>query len=124
MTPVGGTVAPGFERVETVFRRNFSERGELGAACAAYHEGRKVVDLWGGYRDIARTDPWDEDTLVLCFSTTKGVAAAAMARAHAAGYFEYDDRVADHWPAFGQAGKSDVTVRELLGHRGGVAAMP
>ena len=119
----GTDVEPGFERVREVFKSNFHERNELGAACAAYHQGEKVVDLWGGYRDIARTHPWEEETLVLVFSTTKGIAATAMARAHADGLFEYDDRVADHWEEFGQAGKRKVTVRELLGHRAGVAAV-
>jgi CubicO group peptidase (beta-lactamase class C family) len=121
--PVGGTVAPGFEPAREAFLANFEERDELGAACAAYHRGEKVVDLWGGYRDVDRTERWTADTLVLVFSTTKGLAATAMARAHADGYFAYDDRVADHWEGFGRAGKRDVTVRDLLGHRAGVAAV-
>ena len=61
---IHGSVAPGFEEVERAFTKNFSERGELGAACAVYHQGKKVVDLWGGYRDATqpgsvrrRTDP-------------------------------------------------------------------
>jgi CubicO group peptidase (beta-lactamase class C family) len=121
--PVEGVVAPGFEPVEAVFRENFTERGELGASCAVRHRGETVVDLWGGYRDRDRTEPWTEDTLVLVFSTTKGVAAAAMAHARSNGLFASDDRVADHWPSFGQAGKADITVRELLGHQAGVAAV-
>jgi CubicO group peptidase (beta-lactamase class C family) len=120
---VHGPVAPGFERVQRVFERNFEAHGELGAACAAYHRGEKVVDLWGGYRDTARTKPWGENTLVLMFSATKGVASATMARAHAQGLFSYDDPVAAHWPAFGTNGKADVTVRELLAHQAGVAAI-
>jgi CubicO group peptidase (beta-lactamase class C family) len=121
--PIHGEVAPGFERVETVFHENFAERDELGAACTAYHRGERVVDLWGGYRDAAGTEPWAEDTLVLVFSTTKGLAATTMALARSRGLFDYEDRVADHWEAFGQRGKEDVTVRELLDHRAGVAAV-
>lgn len=121
--PVHGTVAPGFEPVRRALERNFAARDELGAACAAYHQGEMVVNLWGGFRDVARTKPWDEDTLVLMFSATKGVASAAMAHAHAQGLFEYDDRVAAHWPAFRMNGKAEVTVRELLGHQAGVAAI-
>jgi len=121
--PIGGAVAPGFEPVREAFERNFARRGELGAAVAAYHEGEVVIDLWGGYRDAGGTTPWTADTLVLVFSTTKGVAAAGMAHARSAGLFEYDDRVADHWPEFGTDGKGAVTVRQLLGHRAGVAAM-
>lgn len=121
--PVGGRVAAGFEPVESVFTETLRDGRELGAACAVVHRGELVVDLWGGYRDISRTEPWTEDTLVLVFSTTKGVAAAAMAHAHSQGCFEYDDRVADHWPAFAQHSKGDVTVRQLLGHQAGVAAV-
>jgi CubicO group peptidase (beta-lactamase class C family) len=122
-TPIRGTVAPGFEPVREAFRANFDERNELGAACAAVHRGETVVDLWGGYRDRAATDPWTRDTLVLLFSATKGIASAAMAHAHAQDLFSYDDAVADHWPAFGVNGKADVTVRELLAHQAGVAAI-
>ncbi|MFD1513877.1 serine hydrolase domain-containing protein [Halomarina rubra] len=121
--PIRGTVADGFEPVLAAFRENVARRGELGAACAVYHRGECVVDLWGGYRDADRTEPWAADTLVLVFSTTKGVAATTMAHAHAQGLFDYDDRVADHWPSFGVAGKREVTVRQLLAHRAGVAAI-
>lgn len=122
-TEVDGTVAPRFESVKDVFRENFRTRNELGAACAVYHRGENVVDLWGGYRDTAATKPWREDTLVLVFSTTKGVSATAMALAHSFDYFQYDDRVSTHWPSFGQHGKDAVTVRELLDHQAGVAAI-
>jgi CubicO group peptidase (beta-lactamase class C family) len=121
--PVGGQVAAGFEPVEAAFRETLRDDRELGAACAAVHDGDLVVDLWGGYRDRERTDPWGADTLVLLFSATKGVAAAAMAHARSRGRFDYDDRVADHWPAFARHGKGGVTVRELLGHRAGLAAI-
>jgi CubicO group peptidase (beta-lactamase class C family) len=100
-----GSVAPEFERVKTEFTRNFTERGELGAACAVYHKGRKVVDLWGGIRDGKSGDAWKEDTLVHVFSTTKGVAALTVAVAQSRGLFEYEDKVADHWPEFARTGR-------------------
>ncbi|TMM13531.1 MAG: beta-lactamase family protein, partial [Actinobacteria bacterium] len=78
---MNGHVAPGFERVADEFARNFRERRELGAACAVYLGGEKVVDLWGGYRDRARSKPWEEDTLVIVYSTSKGLAAATLALA-------------------------------------------
>jgi CubicO group peptidase (beta-lactamase class C family) len=121
--PVDGTVASGFEPVRDAFSENFESRRELGAACAVVHEGEVVVDLWGGYRDTARTDPWTAETLVLVFSTTKGIAGGVMAHAHSEGLFDYDDCVADDWPEFGQQGKTDVTVRELLAHQAGVAGI-
>jgi CubicO group peptidase (beta-lactamase class C family) len=121
--PLRGTVAPGFEPVRAAFARNFTERGEVGAACAVYRRGEKVVDLWGGLRDRASLAPWEEDTLVLVFSTTKGLSAMAMAVAHSRGLFELDERVAAYWPEFAAAGKERVTVRQLLAHQAGLCAV-
>ena len=82
--PIGGMAAPAFRAVYQEFQRNFIERDEKGAACAVYYQGEKVVDLWGGYRCPTTGAPWTEQTLVLVFSITKGVAAAVMALAHRA----------------------------------------
>ena len=116
----GGRVAPGFEEVRTEFERNFSERGEIGAAVAAYWRGEKVVDLWGGRRTPTGTEPWNEDTLVLVHSTTKGVAAMTVAVANSRGWIDYDAPVAEYWPEFAQNGKGAVTVRQLLSHEAGL----
>jgi CubicO group peptidase (beta-lactamase class C family) len=115
-----GYAAPEFEPVKTEFTRNFVERGEIGAACAVYHRGRKVVDLWGGYRDAKSGAPWQEDTLVPVFSTTKGVAALAIAVAQSRGLFGYDDTVATYWAEFAQHGKADITLRQLLSFQAGL----
>lgn len=122
-TASGCTVAPGFEPVRTAFEENFTRRNEVGAACAVYLHGEKVVDLWGGYRDSGRATPWSADTRVLMFSATKGVAAAAMAHAQARGLFDRDAPVARYWPDFAQNGKASVTVRQLLAHQAGLAAI-
>ena len=89
--PVEGVAAPEFQKVRLEFERNFVERGEEGAACAIYHRGKKVVDLWGGHRCAKTRERWTEQTLVLAFSVTKGMAAAAMAVAHSQGLFELDE---------------------------------
>lgn len=120
---VNGTVAPGFEAVQKEFERNFTERGELGAACAVYYKGQKVVDLWGGIRDEATGQPWEEDTMVLVFSSTKGIASLAVAHAHSRGLLDYEEKVAAYWPEFAQNGKANVTVRQLLSHQAGVSAI-
>ncbi len=120
---IHGWVEPAFDRVRTEFRRNFTERGELGAACAIYHNGEKVVDLWGGFRDARLGDPWEEDTMVTVFSTSKGMAAMAMAVAHSRGLFQLDEPVATYWPEFAQQGKERITVRQLLAHQAGLPAV-
>ncbi|MFN8376964.1 MAG: serine hydrolase domain-containing protein [Anaerolineae bacterium] len=120
---IQGTVATGFELVEQEFQRNFAKRRELGAACAIYYRGEKVVDLWGGYRDVEKQLRWEEDTLILVFSTTKGVAAVAVAVAHARGLFDYDEKVSTYWAEFAQNGKANITVRQLLSHQAGLCAI-
>src|SRR4029077_18959411 len=91
---------------------------------AVYRDGRKVVDLWGGYRNLTTRAPWEKDTIVNVFSTTKGVAALTVAVAASRGLIDYDAKVADYWPEFAQAGKSDVTVRQLPGHQAGLPIIP
>lgn len=121
--PGHGWVAPGFEEVQVEFERNFAERGEVGAAVAAYWRGEKVVDLWGGRRTPEGDAPWNEDTLVLVHSSTKGLAAMTLAVANARGWLDYDAPVARYWPEFAQNGKAAVTVRQLLGHEAGLVAL-
>jgi CubicO group peptidase (beta-lactamase class C family) len=119
---IEGSVAKGFEGVRSAFAENFATRGELGAACCIYQDGEKVVDLWGGVRDRATGARWDEDTMVLVYSATKGMSALAMAVANSRGLFDYDERVCAYWPEFAQAGKQEITVRQLLAHQAGLFA--
>jgi len=120
---IEGSIAKGYECVRDQFAANF-ERPEpyrdVGAALAVYRHGKRVVDLWGGWRDAERTRPWKRDTLVNVYSTTKGVMAVALAMAVEAGRLRYEDRVAQHWPEFASAGKADITVAQLISHQGGL----
>ncbi len=118
--PHGGWVAPGFEEVRAEFDRNFVERGEIGAAVAAYWRGEKVVELWGGRRTPTGQAPWKEDTMVVVNSTTKGLAAMTVAVANSRGWIDYDAPVAAYWPEFAQNGKGAITVRQLLSHEAGL----
>jgi len=117
--PIHGTVDPGFEAVREAFARNF-ENGELGAAVCAYVDGRKVVDLWGGWADVARTRPWQRDTIACVFSAMKAMSATCAHRLIDAGLIELDAPVATYWPEFAQAGKETVTVRMVLSHQAGL----
>lgn len=120
---VCGDVDEGYGKVADAFRRNLSSGQEVGAAVSVYREGRKVVDLWGGYRDGFTQAPWEQDTIVNVFSTTKGVASLAVAVAVSRGLIDYDAKVADYWPEFAQKGKGAVTVRQLLSHQAGLVAI-
>ena len=120
---VQGDVAQGYGRVADAFRRNFAEHGEIGAACAVYRDGRLVVDLWGGHRDGRTQAPWKQDTLAFWASSTKGMAATAVLLAASRGLFDLDEPVVRWWPQFAHHGKEAITVRHLLSHQAGLAAL-
>jgi CubicO group peptidase (beta-lactamase class C family) len=120
---MAGDVDDGYGKIADAFRDNLNSGKEIGAAVAVYRDGRKVVDLWGGFREASTGAPWEQDTLITVFSATKGVAALAIAVAASRGVLSYDAKVADYWPEFAQAGKGDVTVRQLLGHQAGLAVI-
>ncbi|MCX4859577.1 serine hydrolase domain-containing protein [Streptomyces canus] len=117
---VNGTVAEGFEPVREVFARNFETLGDRGAAVAVYRDGRKVVDLWAGTRDIDGTEPWRHGTAQVVRSATKGVAAAVPLMLHQRGELDLDAPVAEYWPGFKARGKERVLVRHVLNHRAGL----
>jgi len=120
---VEGHVARGFEAVRDAFADNFARRGELGGACCAYHRGEKVVDLWGGIRNKQTGEPWEQKTMVIVYSATKGLAAMTFAIAHSRGWLDYEERVCAYWPEFAQQGKEKITVRQLLAHQAGLFAL-
>ncbi len=117
---IGGTVEPGFEAVRDAFVRNFTQHGELGAQVAVHVNGKKVVDLWGGVADPATGRAYDDRTLQLVFSTTKGATAVCVALLAQRGEIDYDAKVADYWPEFAAEGKGEIPVRVLMSHRAGL----
>ncbi|MDR3664687.1 MAG: serine hydrolase [Mycobacterium sp.] len=120
---IHGVADEGYGKVADAFRANFAAGREVGAALSVYRDGRKVVDMWGGYRDGVTKAPWQADTVVNMFSSTKGVAALAVAHAASKGLLDYDARVSEYWPEFAQQGKDDVTVRQLLAHQAGLCVL-
>ena len=120
---IEGSVSPGFEPVRDAFAANVKRRGERGGACSAFVHGEKVVDLWGGARNVRTGEPWQQDTMVLVYSATKGLAAMTLAIAHSRGWLDYDERVCAYWPEFAQQRKDRITVRQLLAHQAGLFAL-
>ncbi|WP_217242459.1 serine hydrolase domain-containing protein [Streptomyces sp. AC555_RSS877] len=120
---VNGTVAEGFEPVREAFARNFEALGERGAAVAVYRDGRRVVDLWAGTRDIDGTEPWRRGTAQIVRSATKGVAAAVPLLLRQRGLLDLDAPVGEYWPQFKARGKERVLVRHVLNHRAGLPVL-
>lgn len=118
-----GFVHPDFEAVCEAFADNFVHRNEIGGACCAYVHGEKVVDLWGGVANKQTGEPWEEDTMVIVYSASKGLAAMTLAIAHSRGWLDYEERVCTYWPEFAQQGKERITVRQLLAHQAGLYAL-
>ncbi|GGB44702.1 esterase [Tistrella bauzanensis] len=117
---IHGTTDGAFQHLRDIFRHNLTSRGELGAAVAVYHRGRKVVDLWGGSRNRRTGEPWQQDTLVPVYSTGKGLAAIACAVAVSRGHLALDAPIADIWPGFARHGKDTITLRCVLDHKAGL----
>ena len=113
-----GSVHPDFLPVARGLARQL-RNGRGGAAVCVYHRGEKVVDIWGGIKDVTGA-PWQADTMSVSFSTTKGVTATALHILADRGLLDYDDPVAKYWPEFGREGKEQITIRHLLCHQAGL----
>src|SRR5262249_22433898 len=105
---IEGTCAPEFSQVRDEFEKNFTSRKEIGAAVCVYKDGQKVVDLWGGYKDVERTQPWAKDTTVIMNSIAKSMSCLSLHMLIDRGLVDFDAPVATYWPEFAQAGKEKV----------------
>lgn len=120
---IQGSVEAGFEPVVDAFAANFSDSGDVGACVAVYVDGRPMVDLWAGVADAVTARPWERDTVVGVFSCSKGVMATLANLLIREGTLDPDQPVARYWPEFAAGGKESVTVRQLLSHQAGLAAI-
>ena len=122
-TEIHGICKPGYERIRDAFAQNFEQHGEIGGALSLVVDGETAVDIWGGSADAAGTRPWEQDTIVNVFSTTKGIVTVCALRLAEEGKLDLDAPVATYWPEFAQAGKEKITVRQLMNHRAGLPAV-
>lgn len=117
---IHGETAPGFEPVRQVFADSFTRGEELGAGFCVHLDGRKVVDLWGGFRRRDDRTPYDADTLQMVFSVTKGLSSLCLQMLVERGLLDLGAPVATWWPEFAAAGKEAMPVRWLLSHMAGL----
>src|SRR5580704_3416467 len=123
MADIHGVCDERFEAVRSALARNLDSAEELGASLVLDIDGDIVVDMWGGFRDQARTIPWSEHTITNVWSTTKTVTSLAALMLVDRGKLDVEAPVATYWPEFGAQGKQDVLVRHLLSHASGVSGL-
>jgi CubicO group peptidase (beta-lactamase class C family) len=122
-TTVHGICVPEFDLVRQEFARNFADRGEVGASVAVTVHGETVVDLWAGVADASSGRPWERDTTVVVWSSTKGATALCAHILADRGDLDLDAAVGGYWPEFACNGKEAITVRMLLSHQAGLPAV-
>jgi len=110
-----------FEKLVDVLSSTLDNGGDLGASVAITVEGDMVADFWGGWSDAARTSPWQHDTIVNCWSTTKTMTSLAALTLVDHGQLDVHAPVSRYWPEFAQNGKADILVRHLMSHTSGVS---
>lgn len=111
------------DRITSLFQENFARFGELGAAISVWQHGKPLVELHGGFRDAKREQPWTADTIVLFWSATKGLGSACLLHAMQDRAISLERAVAEFWLEFAQAGKSAITIGQLLSHQAGLSAL-
>ncbi|MCH8813982.1 MAG: beta-lactamase family protein [Chloroflexi bacterium] len=119
-----GTISNGFEPVRDAFAQQIETGDGVGGAVAVYHRGKLAVDLWGGMADRAAGHPWQENTMCVVYSTTKGATSTCLHMLVDRGQLSYDDLVVKHWPEFAKHGKDKITVRHVLTHQAGMPQQP
>ncbi len=120
---IHGYCDPRFQKVKETFAHNFESGFELGASFAVTIEGEYVVDLWGGFRDKEKMRPWERDTITCVYSTTKVMTSLCALILIDRGLLDVDAAVCKYWPEFAQAGKENITVRQVLSHSSGISGL-
>ncbi|NJP90911.1 beta-lactamase family protein [Nonomuraea sp. FMUSA5-5] len=120
MSEVAGRFDPLFEPVVAAFADTVTEPESGGAALSVWHHGVEVINVWRGTADARTGRAWDERTMAVLFSATKGLAALVVAGLAEQGRIDLDAPVARYWPEFGVHGKDTLTVGDLLAHRAGL----
>jgi CubicO group peptidase (beta-lactamase class C family) len=123
MADINGTCDDKFEAVRDTLAKNIDAGEEIGASILVDLDGHIAVDIWGGFRDEARTTPWDEHTITNVWSTTKTITSLAALMLVDRGLLDVDAPVATYWPEFAAHGKENVLVRHLMSHTSGVSGL-
>ncbi|WP_062988633.1 serine hydrolase domain-containing protein [Nocardia anaemiae] len=117
---MGGSAAAEFAPLVRAFAKVFGHRRGAGGALAVHLRGEPLVDIWTGN---AGDKPWSQDTGTIIFSATKGITATVIHRLADRGLLDYEAPMAEYWPEFGQNGKGDITIRQVMTHSAGLGGL-
>ena len=120
---IKGLCKPQFKAVKEAFTRNFEEDMEVGASFAVMINGEYVIDIWGGYKDKEKTQPWEKNTICNVYSTTKVPTVLCTMMCVDRGLLDLDEKVMTYWPEFAQNGKENILVRNIFSHTSGLAGI-
>ena len=120
---VNGYCDERFVEAKKIFEESIASGFELGCAITLEIKGKVVLDLWGGYVNLDKTEEWKEDTIVNVFSTTKGMAAICLLQLVEKGLVDLDAPVSRYWPEFAASGKESIPVRYLMCHKSGLCGI-
>jgi len=118
---VNGFTDDRFGEVRKVFEDNLTSGRDVGASYCLTKKGETLVDLWGGWADEEKTRPWEKDTIVNVYSTTKTMTALTALLVADRGELDFDAPVAKYWPEFAANGKADIKVSHLMSHSAGLS---
>jgi CubicO group peptidase (beta-lactamase class C family) len=121
MAHIEGFVADKYEGVAHALAQSLDEGGDVGASVAVIHRGETVVDIWGGFVDQEKSAPWERDTLVNVWSTSKTMTFLVALMLSDRGQLDFHAPVARYWPEFAQGGKGSIEVRHVMGHTAGLS---
>lgn len=123
MVEIGGVCDSRFDAARDVLAKSIEAGEDLGASFAVCIDGQMVVDIWGGHLDEARSRPWQQDTIVNVYSTTKTMTFLCALVLADRGLLDFDANVAEYWPEFAAAGKGDVKVWHIMDHAAGLSGL-
>ncbi|CAB3401010.1 unnamed protein product [Caenorhabditis bovis] len=119
---IKGEVHPYYKKVADIFRQNFENDLEhAGASFAVYYKNELLINIYGGYRNVNEMLPWENETMSVCFSTTKSISSVILAYILDKYHISYDTKIISFWPEFGSNGKEEITILDATLHQAGLA---
>jgi CubicO group peptidase (beta-lactamase class C family) len=122
MSDIHGKCDDRFTVLSDILSSQLDAGDDIGASVAVTIDGEMVVDMWGGWADPERTEPWKADTITNVWSTTKTMTTLCALTLVERGELDVFAPVAKYWPEFAANGKEDIEVRHLMSHTSGVSA--